>query len=154
MPFRLPWFSFVHLKVFSFWMLGQLLRPPPEAVQTHNLNYVIWIHPPFHPQWLHPRLQAPMAQEQDVVHAHSRPNVWTTTVPIVLNQQQHRPNAALRLATDIIMYITWVAGAANWRLRKYVAAPAGFVPKLPTPAGKGGSTPHSSEDGNAFDSVV
>ena len=55
---------------------------------------------------------------------------------------------------DIIMYITWDAGVASWRLRKYVAAPAGFVPELPTPARKGGSTPHSLEDGHAFDSVA
>ena len=79
---------------------------------------------------------------------------WTTIVPIALNQQQHEPNVALWLPTDIVIYITWVAGVANWRLRLYVAAPASFVAELPTPAGKGGSTIHSSKDGHAFDNVA
>lgn len=67
----------------------------------------------------------------------------TTTILKALNQEQHRPNVGLWLRIDIIMYITWLGGVADCRLRVSVVAPVGFVAELPTPAGKWGSTPRS-----------
>jgi hypothetical protein len=56
------------------------------------------------------------------------------------------PNIELWLSANIIFYITWDAGVADWRLRWSGLDTAGLVAERPTPAWTRGLIPRSCED--------